>query len=384
MPRKRVPGNLRAPNGNGTVYEDKRRGVFVGELTVRGKRVGRVTGATRTEARKRLDELVRVPVASGAAPASSRTFADWTDEYLGLRAHTASRATLDRDRSYLETHVVPVLGSRRLRDLTVSDINAMLLGARHARSGGPLSRNTLSRLRHITAQVLTEARRQSLVVSNVAELATVPTLNVAPPRPRIALSPAELVELLDVAAGDELGTYFATTYELALAPGESAALRWSSVDLDAGTVHAGPLRRTAPTGELVVGAAKNLSRPRTLRLTPAAHAALVEQRHVQLERRLAAGADWHDLDLVFSTSSGRMLDAGNVRRSLRRLCELAGVPEIDTYELRHTRITHLSDAGVRLEHLADIAGHADTRMIMTVYRHSDRVIDVELPPAASR
>lgn len=383
MPRRRT-GTYRAPNGTGTVYYDRARGHFVGELTRDGKRLPRVTGATATEARQRLDELVRIPLASGRAPASTRTFADWTAEYLDtIRPHQCSPATLDRDRSYLEAHAVPELGTRRLRDLEVADVNAMLLAARNVRTGGPLSANTLARLRHIVAQVLTEAQRQNLVGQNVADLATVPTLDVAPARAKFALSPAEIELLLEAAAGDPLGGYVTVTYEMALAPGESAGLRWSAVDLERGTIFAGPMRRVGAGGERVVGRAKNDNRPRTLRLTPAAHAALAAQRHRQLEGRLAAGADWCDLDLVFCTSSGRPLDAGNVRRSLRRLCEQAGVRTIDTYGLRHTRITHLRDLGVTIEQLVDVAGHADDRMIRSVYLHSDKAIDV-LPAAVSR
>jgi len=78
---------------------------------------------------------------------------------------------------------------------------------------------------------------------------------------------------------------------------------------------------------------------------------------------------WAGLDLVFANELGGLVDPANLRRSLTTLCDSAGVERITPYELRHTAVSLLSDGGVPIEQLADLAGHKDARTTMVVYRH---------------
>jgi integrase len=68
------------------------------------------------------------------------------------------------------------------------------------------------------------------------------------------------------------------------------------------------------------------------------------------------------------------MDAGNVRKQLRRLLRAASIPPEDrtTRELRHTGISLLSLGGLPIEEVARIAGHASTRTTETVYRRELR------------
>jgi hypothetical protein len=62
---------------------------------------------------------------------------------------------------------------------------------------------------------------------------------------------------------------------------------------------------------------------RTLQLPQLVVMALREHRVRQAERRLRAGALWQDLGLVFCTSAGMPLAAGNVRKMFRRITKAA-------------------------------------------------------------
>ena len=44
-----------------------------------------------------------------------------------------------------------------------------------------------------------------------------------------------------------------------------------------------------------------------------------------MEERLAAGLEWSDRDLVFSTRTGNALDAANVRREFKAACKAAKI-----------------------------------------------------------
>jgi len=89
-----------------------------------------------------------------------------------------------------------------------------------------------------------------------------------------------------------------------------------------------------------------------------------------------AGDRWTDAGLVFTTRLGGQLDAANVRHQFRHVAQTAGLdPAAWTpRELRHSFVSLLSDNGVSIEHIADLCGHAGTRVTESVYRHQLRPV----------
>jgi len=66
------------------------------------------------------------------------------------------------------------------------------------------------------------------------------------------------------------------------------------------------------------------------------------------------------------------MSAGNTRRSFRSALKLvAGINPMDwtPRELRHSFVSVLSDAGVPLEEISRLVGHAGTTVTELVYRH---------------
>ena len=90
--------------------------------------------------------------------------------------------------------------------------------------------------------------------------------------------------------------------------------------------------------------------------------------------RNAAG--WPDNDLVFTTQLGTPLDAANVRRAFRQVAEHAGLKaeEWTPRELRHSFVSLLSSAGLPIEDIAHLVGHANTRTTEKVYRKELRPV----------
>ena len=114
---------------------------------------------------------------------------------------------------------------------------------------------------------------------------------------------------------------------------------------------------------------------RTLGLPQLAVEALRAWRDSQASERLAAGEGWQDTRLVFTTHRGAALDAGNVRKMFKRVCEAAGAGDGWTpRELRTSFVSLLSHRGVSIEEIARLAGHASTRTTEVVYRELRPVI----------
>ena len=81
------------------------------------------------------------------------------------------------------------------------------------------------------------------------------------------------------------------------------------------------------------------------------------------------GEHWQDLGLVFPAGRGTLLDPANLRWSSRTVTEQAVLGRWHPHELRHSAASLLSTAGLPFEEVADVLGHASTRVTSVTYRH---------------
>jgi integrase len=380
-------------NGEGTIYHDRDRGRWVGRLYVDGKR-RKVIAHTKVDLLARMVEL-RHASASGEVVADGRmTFGEiahrWRERVLDGRALAAS--TDERYRWMLD-RVVAELGTRRLRALTVEDVERALdrlaAGAhrREGRDNAPITRSTLTRLRALIAEILDFAVRRRLVGSNVARLAE---LSPSAPRERRqrSLRPDEAAALWKATEAERLGPMFRLMLLTGLRPGEATGLCWDAVDLDGSTIAVRRAVRIDHARPVLTEVLKTTASYRTIGLGQRAVEVLRDQRAAQRVERFAAPS-WADDRLVFASERGTVLDPANVRRVLRMICRGAELPEINPNELRHSAASLMNDAGTPLELIADVLGHSSTAMLDRHYRHRlrpsadaarvlDSVIDVEV------
>ena len=66
---------------------------------------------------------------------------------------------------------------------------------------------------------------------------------------------------------------------------------------------------------------------------------------------------------MFSMTTGTPLNPANVRRAFRRVVAAAGMDPMSwtPRELRHSFVSLLSSAGIPIEDIAHLVGHANTR-----------------------
>jgi integrase len=117
------------------------------------------------------------------------------------------------------------------------------------------------------------------------------------------------------------------------------------------------------------GETKTQRSRRSISLPRVAAEALIKEQGRQAAERERAGSKWEDHDLVFCSSAGKPLDAGNIRRKLKVVTASAGLGKDWTpRELRHTFVSLLSESGVPVEEIARLVGHTSSRTTETVYR----------------
>ncbi|MGO8896608.1 MAG: tyrosine recombinase XerC [Streptosporangiaceae bacterium] len=158
---------------------------------------------------------------------------------------------------------------------------------------------------------------------------------------------------------------------------EARALRWAHVDLDGDPAASPPVPPHVAVWRSVRvhGETKTERSRRTLALPGAAVQALRPLSGSQAGERLAAGDDWQDTGLVFTTHHGAALDAANVRKMFKRVCTAACIGDSWTpRELRTSFVSLVSHHGVSIEEIARLVGHATTRTTEIVYRRELRPV----------
>jgi len=359
-------------NGEGSVFEDRERGGWVGMLTVGGRR-RKVRARTKAEVLAKFDALksAAAEAASEGVVLDSTTtvrtlLLAWRDRTMANRELAPSSVSnyewaldgLDREFGRLLVTGLDV-------DRVEQGFDRLAAGVR----GKPLSRRSLKLYRSTLAQALDVGVRRRIITFNPARVAEL-TPTAARTIPRRALTPDEAATLWSALEGERLGNLYRLMLTTGLRPGEALGLCWDAVDLDARLLHVRrAVRRDRGRAELV-DEVKTSGSWRTIALPAPAVDVLRDQRRAVAELRLAARV-WAmvDHELVFPTAHGTVWDPANARDELTRICADAGIERIRPHELRHSCASLLNDQGVPLELIADLLGHVDTTMLSRVYRH---------------
>lgn len=371
----------RRGKGEGSIYLDDATGRWVGQLDLGRNAAGdrqrrKVTGRTKTEVSVKMRELRKVRDGGHDIAKRAPTVEAVTRQWLELGAPGPKGAkqetTMYRLERRLDDHLLPGVGSYRVDVLRPEHVEAWL--ATEAAKGH--ARSTLLDYRGDLRQILNFAKRRRLVSWNVAAEAVVPDGRTT--SPKVILTRAEREQLYAAVADDRLGAYFVLLGELGLRPGEADGLRWSCVDLEARTLYVEAGMKRNDGIAFAVGDPKTPKSVRGVRLTARCVTALKRHRKLQAAEQLRAGPYWSTddrwADLVFRSELGTPLHSSNVRRSLRKACERAGVPTISPAALRPTAATILAE-DVPLMDVADQLGHVDTRMVERVYRHRPAIVE---------
>jgi integrase len=320
-------------------------------------------------------ELARRNQNIGVDPAKL-TVAALAERWLEHVRATRDEGTAAEYARNLRGHVLPVLGGRQLKTLGPADLDGLyaqlLAGGRLDGRPGGLSARTVRNIHKTVHKMLRQAVRWRLLAANPAADLELPP--VVEPQ-MVTLDHQQARRLLEAAASPRRAGWWAPLVLLAVATGarrgELLALRWSDINLDAGTVAISRSLRRGEAG-LRYKAPKTAAGRRTVGLGPSTVAALRRLRAEQAERRLAFGAAYNAADdLVVCKVDGAPLRPDHVSGEFRRLAEAAGLPsEVHLHSLRHSAASFLAAAGVPASDIAAQLGHADGgSLALRVYVH---------------
>lgn len=361
------------------------RGVAAAEVTVqkqRGKWTVRQAGYDPGSGRRRVRQLGTFAtkkaaqefsrsLAEGRIGSSRETVGDYVRE-VWLRSVEGRVAdnTFEQYRWAVDSHIVPLLGSVRLMDLTPEIVDDWITDLSVAPQGErPRLGATSTRLvRKILSMALEHAVQRGPLKRN-------PVVLTRPPRARRTSGKqqgwtlAESRSFLEATRGHRLYPAFHLGLVTGLRRGELLGLDWHDVDPEGGIVEVHRqyvvVRGRPELRELL----KTDTSDRLVTIGSATAAMLKEYRERQAAELNLLGVAGQQVAL-FTTEEGDRVNPNTFARAMKRLCDEVGVAPLTPKGLRHTaqsvgRVA-VGDDKVMQERL----GHADIGVTLNTYTHT--------------
>ena len=329
-----------------------RDGRFVAGLQEGGRWTMRTLEAeSLTEARREREALIADLASGRVAPRSGTTFtevfADWQ------QSRTLSERTI-RDEQAVARRYLSNLLSRRIQDIAVTDVAAVLHANRH------LADWTRVHIYRTLAGTFAHALRRGIVSRNPIDGLS----KAERPRQRNKRNVARLVStdvgrLVAAASTDRDKAAIGLAAYAGLRIGEVRALHWSEVDFDAGTITV--LRSCTEDGSFKQP--KSEAGVRTVPMLPALRELLVPLARFD--------------GLVIGTQDGKPVQERNLRRSLDAAKDKAGMEgteaRLSWHSLRHSFGSYLAtELELPPTTLARIMGHGDAGFTLRAYARDAR------------
>jgi len=305
----------------------------------------------------------------GPAKPEVQTFRTYATSWLDATLSSLAHYTGTRYASDLEAHILPQLGDKPVSEITGLDIRTWQAeAARKLKPNGqPYSAESVAGWFRIFHTVLNAAVADGVIPFNPAAHIR-PVRSHAPEQRRLALTPAELGQVLALAREHEPAhhAFLATLALTGVRHGEAAALQWDDISEADGVIH---IQRSATRG--VVGVTKT-RKTRVVGLSPALRDILRDHRRELIRQQHPGLAEGWVFPVLGKVPPGASPDTPPpvtlryhtvLSKPLARLLKKAGITRhVSVHGLRRSHVDALRRVGVDavVEHAT--VGHSGDRM----------------------
>lgn len=277
--------------------------------------------------------------------------------FMPAKRITMSENSRASFQSALDTWIFPALGSRKLPEVTPTDISALLLdiqarGRSHA---------TAVKVYTVLHSLFKMAYMEDVVEKNPMDkvLRPVPRKDESRDTQAQALTVEELRAVLEALEGEPLKwrALVHLLIDTGIRRGECCGLKWEDVDLEAQVV---TIRRNlcyTPARGVYVDTPKT-SRSRVVDIGPETTALL------QALKAQSVG------EFVFTQQNGEPMHPQSPTRYLKKFSARCGVPDLHPHKLRHTFASLAITAGADVASVSQVLGHADVGTTLRTYTHA--------------
>lgn len=322
-------------------------------------------GKTELEAMTKLAEKLAAAKRGEEIISGSMTvdawYAQWKATYKDPKGLTKKSLGM-YDEKY-KKYISPSIGRLRLQDVRDTHLQRIL----NKQAGMSLSH--VEKVRRVLREMFSRARKSRLIPYDPSEDLELPAATEGKHR---SITEAERKVILEVAEYHQAGLWILTLLYTGIRPGEAAALNWRDIDFESNMIH---VHAALESGSNRIKAPKTEAGNRDIPIRSDLRWRLLE-------------AKGKPFDPVFKTQTKGRHNSGSISRLWKsfvremnirmgaevyrnQIKEPKVAPDLTMYCLRHTFATDCARAGVPLETVRWLMGHADISTTANIYQHRD-------------
>ena len=298
---------------------------------------------------------------------SRMTVAAFLERWIEHMEGQVSPRSHERYAELCRKNLAPLLGGLMLTKLQPAHIShayAKALASGRRDGAGGLSARTVTHMHRVLREALQQALRWQLLARNPADAVKPPKVERKQMKVLDATATAAMIEaarpysaLMPIVLGALCG----------LRRGEIAALRWRSVDLDAGQLAVVASVEQTKAGcrekETKSGRARTVALSTTMIEELRRHRLELAQALLQIGVRLMP--DHH----VVMQADGTALQPNSIGHAFAMFLKATKRPHIRFHDLRHSHATQMLAAGVHPKIASERLGHAKVGTTLDLYSH---------------
>lgn len=330
-------------------------------------------GATREQVSGKITKALRDLQTNTLVVDETSTLGEYLKQWVDAQASLVRPSTHQSYADTVRLHLSGPIARRPLARLSVLEVQGHL----NAKLKAGLSARSVAYIRAVLRAALNDAIKYGFTHRNVAALAEPPKDHKPEFESRV-FTVEEAKRFLVRARESRLGALFTVCLAVGLRKGEAIGLRWSDVDLEAGTLQVVQAIQRIKGKGLVATPPKSRKGRRALKLPTVAVDALKRHQEIQAGEREWSGSAWADSRLVFTNRNGGPVDPRNVHDEFKALLKptdedkaagLAPLPDLRLHDLRHSAATLLLVQGVPARVVMEILGHSQISLTLGTYSH---------------
>lgn len=353
----------RRGNGEGSIYQRKSDGRWVGSISLPDGTRKVFYGKKRAEVQGKLNDALYEQKRGMLATGPNTSLQEYLESWLENVHKPAVRVTTYNNYcKLLNNYLIPGLGKVYLQKLTAEYVQAFY--SKKLKEG--LTPKTVHNIHGLLHKALGNAVRWKLIPSNVCDLVTLPRI---PYKEKTVLTLEQAHIFLAQVQTHHLKALLTLAIITGMRRGELLGLKWQDINFENCSLRVNrAVSYTTSHGFLETEPKTTRSR-RTIMLPVFVVEVLLQHRAQQEIQRCKAGNAWIERDLVFTNAQGSYISESSMLKSFKRLLKKCGLPCMRFHDLRHSAASILFSWGTHPKVVQEILGHSQISVTLDIYSH---------------